>query len=81
MGDADFQKAQWISQTEKRQLRLDAMFICLLVWEEPEEKSRFGTSLHQSKAEAEAELEKWAAEEKLLEKGYTLLEIMLKIKK
>ena len=77
----DFQKAQWISRTEKRQLRLGRDFY-LPVWYGKIQREEIQVSERpytKAEAEAEAELEKWAAEEKLLEKGVHIIGNNVKI--
>ncbi len=77
----NFRKTQWISRTEEHQLRLGRDFY-LPVWygkihrEEIQVSERPYTK---EEAKAEAELEKWAAEEKLLEKGVHIIGNNVKI--
>ena len=70
-----------ISRTEKRQLRLGRDFY-LPVWYGKIQREEIQVSERpytKAEAEAEAELEKWAAEEKLLEKGVHIIGNNVKI--
>lgn len=77
----DFRKIQWVSRTEERQLRLGRDFY-LPIWYGKIKREEIQVSERpytKEEAEEEAKLEKWAAEEKLLEKGVHIIGNNVKI--
>lgn len=74
-------KNPWISRTEEKQVRLGRDFYLPIWygWIQKEEIQVFERPYTKEEAKAQAELEKWAMEEKLLEKGVHIIGNNVKI--